>query len=87
MRASATDDLLLSPHFFRRTSEGWQFDMRAEVRTPWPSGRRRQLGMFRSGDVDDLTFGDQIQRVSYALRLRHGENRPLPTLHPEWSGR
>ena len=60
MRASATDDPLLSPHFFRRTPEGWQFDMRAEVRNTMAfAGGAYSWGMFRSGDVYDRTFGER----------------------------
>jgi hypothetical protein len=36
-----TDDPLVSPHFFRRTSAGWVMDILADVSHFTGSGRRR----------------------------------------------
>jgi uncharacterized protein len=78
-----TDDPLLSPHFFRRTPDGWQLDTSGELRnTRNYVGTTYSWGMDRSGDIYDITFADQILPVGRVLRLRRGDNRPLPTLHP-----
>jgi uncharacterized protein len=78
-----TDDPLLSPHFFRRTPDGWQLDTYGELRnTRNYVGTTYSWGMDRSGDIYDITFADQILPVGRVLRLRRGDNRPLPTLHP-----
>ena len=78
-----TDDPLLSPKFFRRTPQGWQMDVVAEVANSqeaaglWYTWRLRV-----SGDDYSRTFADRYMPVELPggdefYRVAGGDNRPL----------
>lgn len=76
-----TDDPLISPHFLHRGPEGWQLDIVAELRnTVNYAGWRYTWGYRNSGDQYARAFADHIVSVGEMLRLKDGDNRPLPTL-------
>lgn len=75
-----TDDPLLSPHFFRRTADGWRMDIAAEVR----NSRNRVGGPFAwdyIGRADDFSraFADRLVSIDGVIRIAEGDNRKLPT--------
>lgn len=75
-----TDDPLLSPHFYHRTPNGWQMDIRAEVRNTMNLvGRAYTWTYFDSGDSYSRVFADQLVAFAHLLRPKYGDNRPLPT--------
>lgn len=77
-----TGDPLVSPHFFRRTAGGWQFDMVTEVQnTRNFAGGPYTWGYLERDDDFSRAFSDQLVQVGPILRLRGGDNRPLRTLH------
>ena len=76
-----TDTPLVSPHFFRRSPNGWQMDIAAEVRDTknlvggpytW------MLAPVRTGDGYSERFADRWIDVMGVNRLSEGDNRPLP---------
>jgi hypothetical protein len=74
-----TTNPLLSPHFFRRTPEGWTIDIFAELRnTRNYSGYWYTWGLVESGDDFATTFADRYLDMSGVLRVAGGDNRPLP---------
>jgi hypothetical protein len=75
-----TTDPLLSPHFFRRTPEGWVMDIVAEVRdTRNHAGFWYTWAMVNTGDDFNHAFADRIILIGSILRIRGGDNRILPT--------
>ena len=77
-----TSDPLACPHFFRRTSAGWQLDMVAEVQnTRNFAGGPFTWGYLDRGDDFSRAFSDQLVQVGPILRLRGGDNRSLRTLN------
>lgn len=80
-----TDDPFVSPHFFRRTSEGWQVDLRAEVNnTQEAIGIGYTWRLIVSGDDFSRVFADRYTQVPLAgigefYRVAGGDNRMLST--------
>jgi len=76
-----TDDPLVAPSFMRRVPEGWQLDAVAALRnTVNYAGGRYTWGMQTSEDQYSRAFADQLVWAGPVLRLKDGDNRPLPTL-------
>lgn len=73
-----TNDPLVSPHFFRRTPEGWQMDIAAEVRNS-----RNLVGFAYAwdwrGDGDEFSraFAHKLVRIAAHVRIADGDNRQL----------
>jgi hypothetical protein len=68
-----------SPLFFRRTPKGWQMDAAAEVANSveW-IGYRYTWTMKDSGDDFSGAFADLRIKTGLAIRIKGGDNRPLP---------
>jgi hypothetical protein len=76
-----TADPLACPHFLRRGATGWQMDIVAEVQhTRNFAGGPYTWGLLEPEDDFSKTFADQLLAVGPILRMRGGDNRPLPTL-------
>jgi hypothetical protein len=74
-----TTNPLLWPHFLRRTPQGWVIDMWAEVLDVRNySGWWYTWGLRDNGDDFATTFADHYASYSGLLRVRGGDNRPLP---------
>jgi hypothetical protein len=74
-----TDDPLVSPMFLRRSPDGWQIDIDAEVMNSLEFvGGRFTWGYRDSGDDFGRVFADRIVRVGPVLRIAGGDNRTLP---------
>lgn len=75
-----TNDPLVSPHFFVRGREGWQMDITSEV----ANTRERVGGVYtwdyRGAPDNQYThaFQDLLITVHGVLRIKGGDNRPLP---------
>lgn len=73
---------LVSPHFFRRSADGWQMDIAAEIRdTQEVVGGPLTWRMRDSGDDYSRAFADLYEdygRSAPILRVRGGDNRYLP---------
>lgn len=80
-----TTDPLLSPHFLRRTSQGWVIDMWAEVLNVRNyGGWWYTWALLDNGDDFSSTFADRYASFGGPLRVRGGDNRPLPVkAYPE----
>ncbi len=80
-----TTDPLLWPHFLRRTPQGWVIDMWAEVLDVRNySGWWYTWGLLDNGDEFATTFADRYASYGGLLRVRGGDNRPLPVrAYPE----
>jgi len=79
-----TDDPFLSPKFFRRTPDGWQMDVVAEVRNSqevagmWYTWRLRVSGDDFSQVFADLYSPMLIPGMDDFYRVAGGDNRALP---------
>ena len=74
-----TDTPLVSPHFFRRTDQGWQIDIAAAVRNTRNYSGPYTWGMNRKGDDFTERFADrQVTFLGRLTRLSGGDNRALP---------
>jgi len=74
-----TDDPLISPHFFRHGTGGWELDIAAEVRdTDEYTGGPLTWTLVPQDDDYTHAFGDQYLRMGPVLRVRDGDNRLLP---------
>jgi len=74
-----TDDPLVCPHFFKKTDNGWQMDILAEV----ANTRNRVGGVYTwdySGhnDIYTKTFVDKLINIKNYIRIVDGDNRELP---------
>jgi hypothetical protein len=74
-----TDDPLVCPHFFKKTDDGWQMDIMAEV----TNTRNRVGGVYTwdySGhnDIYTKTFIDKLINIKNYIRIVDGDNRELP---------
>jgi hypothetical protein len=75
-----TTNPLVSPHFFRRTPDGWVFDLMGEFQnTRNYSGFWYTWGLLESGDDFATRFADRYLDMSGVLRVAGGDNRPLPS--------
>jgi hypothetical protein len=75
-----TTNPLVSPHFFRRTPDGWVFDLMGELQnTRNYSGFWYTWGLLESGDDFATRFADRYLDMSGVLRVAGGDNRPLPS--------
>ena len=74
-----TDDPLISPHFFRRTTAGWQMDIFAEVRDTheYVGGPWTWSVIERDDDIDRV-FRDRYVNFRGIIRIAGGDNRPIP---------
>jgi hypothetical protein len=71
---------LLSPHFFRRTAQGWVIDIVAEVlNTRNYSGFWYTWGLLDTGDDFSIAFADRYVSAGGMLRVLGGDNRPMPS--------
>lgn len=70
----------ISPNFFVLSDRGWQVDIRAEVRNSqeWVASPMTWT-MVRTEDEYTRRFRDLYQTVHGAIRIKYGDNRPLPT--------
>jgi len=74
-----TDTPLVCPHFFRRSADGWQMDVLAEVQnTREYAGGPFTWGMTHKGTDFADRFADRHVRVSGLTRISGGDNRPMP---------
>jgi uncharacterized protein len=74
-----TDDPFAQPHFFRRTEEGWQMDIMAELQnTRNYVGGLYSWGMLPSGDEFARAFADRYIPIGGIWRLAGGDNRAIP---------
>lgn len=74
-----TDDPLTAPHFFRRSPEGWQVDLFADVQhTQEAVGAAWTWSMVERDDDITRAFADRYTKVEAFIRLAGGDNRPLP---------
>jgi uncharacterized protein len=74
-----TTDPLLSPHFLRRTRQGWVFDMWAEILNVRNySGWWYTWALLPTEDDFNTVFADRYESYWGTLRVRGGDNRPLP---------
>jgi hypothetical protein len=80
-----TTDPLLWPHFLRRTRQGWVIDMWAEVLNVRNySGFWYTWALLNNGDDFATAFPDRYASYGGPLRVRGGDNRPLPVrAYPE----
>jgi uncharacterized protein len=80
-----TTDPLLWPHFLRRTPQGWVIDMWAEVLNVRNySGWWYTWALLDNGDDFATAFADRYAEYGGPLRVRGGDNRPLPVrAYPE----
>ncbi len=80
-----TTDPLLGPHFLRRTPQGWVMDMWAEIlNVRRYSGWWYTWALLDTGDDFAITFADRYESWGGPLRVRGGDNRPLPVkAYPE----
>ncbi|MFX0200150.1 MAG: TPM domain-containing protein [Candidatus Hodarchaeota archaeon] len=74
-----TGDPLVCPHFFKKTDQGWQMDICAEVRNT----KNRVGGVYiwdYSGrnDIYTKTFVDKLINIKNYIRIVDGDNRELP---------
>jgi hypothetical protein len=83
--AYCTDDPLADPHFFRKSPDGWQVDIVAEV-----LGKRNYAGgpyAWGLTDYDDEysnSFANRYVSAYGVLRINGGDNRALPTFDTKW---
>jgi uncharacterized protein len=78
-----TTDPLLSPHFLRRTRQGWVLDMWAEILNVRNYSGWYTWALLPTGDDFAVTFADRYQSYWGLMRVRGGDNRPLPVKsHP-----
>jgi hypothetical protein len=75
-----TSTPLVSPHYFRKTLAGWQIDIVAEVMNSREyAGGHWSYGVINSDDDFSSTFADMLDDYGGGLlRVRDGDNRPLP---------
>ena len=78
----STNEPLGPPLFLRRGGAGWQIDVVASVDLVIPIAGGAYTWSLRASP-DLLPFADQLVWVEGFLRLRHGDNRPLPVRDPE----
>lgn len=70
----------VSPHFFRRTPQGWQMDIVAEVvNTVEYGGGAHTWGLSPRGGDFMRAYGDRIVELDGVRRMSGGDNRALPT--------
>lgn len=74
-----TGDPLVSPHFFRKTAAGWQWDAFADVRNTreYVGGRWTWTITLRDDDFTN-TFAHRYITVGPSVRVAGGDNRPIP---------
>jgi hypothetical protein len=74
-----TTDPLLWPHFLRRTPQGWVIDMWAEtLNVRNYSGWWYTWALLDTQDDFATAFADRYTSYGGTLRVRGGDNRPLP---------
>jgi len=74
-----TDDPFAQPHFFRRTRQGWEMDVIAEVlNTMNLVGMPYSWSLRTTGDEYARTFADLYRPIGDLWRFVDGDNRPLP---------
>jgi uncharacterized protein len=79
-----TTDPLLSPHFLRRTPQGWVLDMWSEILNVRNYAGWYTWALLPTGDDFAVTFADRYESYGGILRVRGGDNRLLPVkTHPE----
>lgn len=74
-----TGDPLVTPHFFRKTAAGWQWDVVAEVRDTreYVGGSWTWTLLLRDDDFTN-TFAHRYVRIGPSFRMAGGDNRPIP---------
>jgi hypothetical protein len=83
-----TDDPLVPPHFFRRSRDGWQVDLFADVRHSQEFvGAAWTWSMVERDDDITRAFADRYVMVEAFTRLAGGDNRPIPIHAAEVSPR
>ncbi|RPH47742.1 MAG: TPM domain-containing protein [Desulfobacteraceae bacterium] len=75
-----TNDPLVSPHFFIKSDMGWQMDIQSEVRNT----KNRVGGIYvwdyrGKDDIYTRAFQDKLINIKNYIRIKGGDNRPLPT--------
>jgi hypothetical protein len=75
-----TNDPFISPHFFIKSDMGWQMDIQSEVRNT----RNRVGGIYTwdyrgKDDIYTRAFKDKLINIKNYIRIKGGDNRPLPT--------
>lgn len=74
------DDPLVCPHFFVKTSEGWQMDIAAEVRNTRSRVGGGYIWDYRGrNDIYTKNFIDKFINIKNYIRIVDGDNRELPT--------
>jgi uncharacterized protein len=74
-----TTNPLLSPHFLRRMPQGWVLDIWAEVLDVRNyNGWWYTWALLNTGDDFATVFADRYASYGGVLRIRGGDNRPLP---------
>ncbi|MGH7493669.1 MAG: TPM domain-containing protein [bacterium] len=75
-----TQSPLLSPHFFVKTTAGWQLDINAAVKnTKNVTGGVYNWTYTGKDDIYSQTFADKLIYINGYIRIRDGDNRMLPT--------
>ncbi len=74
-----TDDPLVVPRCYAKTSAGWQMDIMAELR----NSRNRVGGVYTwdyagINDVYTKAFADKLVNIKNYIRIKDGDNRELP---------
>jgi uncharacterized protein len=74
-----TSDPLVSPHFFRKTAAGWQWDVVAEVRDTreYVGGSWTWTLLLQDDDFTN-TFAHRYVAIGPSWRIAGGDNRPIP---------
>ena len=76
--AFATENPLISPLYFRRTAEGWQMDVVAELRdTRNLMGGGYSWSLVRNGSDHDVAFADLMIGAGGIWRFRDGANQEM----------
>jgi uncharacterized membrane protein YgcG len=76
-----TDDPLVSPHFFRARNGRWEMDLVAEIRDTQEMAGAYTWHYRGRGDDFSSAFSDQLVPLKGYVRLRRGDNTPLPIRH------
>lgn len=77
--AHGLDDALVEPLTFRRTDEGWQLDMMAELlHSQSIVGQEYSWIWMNRGDEYDRAFADIFYGPAWGKRFKYGANQMLP---------
>ena len=77
-----TNEPISAPLFFRRSDAGWQVDVVASLDLVIPIAGGAYVWSLRASPELE-PFADQLTWVDGFLRVRRGDNRPLPVFEPE----